>query len=902
MEIIHTAVFVGANRHHHEPVIRLTVAFGRTDAARVVRELPELMERLGSWGTDAGWLRGDASAGMAMACLARELLVRSGSKRAFGDCRPVPKESDQVWVLFGHDHEEVGLAAGDLAFDILDFIEYGDKSRRSWKELCADYDDFLHLAERRALGPSTRSLIQAAEDRGIPWFRLNTQSLIQLGHGRYQKRIEATTTSDTSMIATEIAKDKSLAYQILSDLGLPVPKQRVVYSLRRALDAANKIGYPVVTKPLDGNHGRGVTVNILNDDQLEAGYDAAKEHGDAIIVEQMVKGFDHRLLVINGKLEAAARRMPGHVVGDGRSTVKQLVDTVNRDPRRGVGHEKELTQIQLDAQALSCLGDLNMTVDSVPPEGQVVLLRRTANLSTGGTAIDVTDVIHPDNREMAERAIKAVGLDIGGVDFLSEDITVSYKENGAGICEVNAGPGFRMHVAPSEGKPRDIAGKVMDMMFPPGTRARVPIAAITGTNGKTTTSRMLAHVLRLAGHHVGMTSTDAVYINGHLTVKGDMTGPKAAGMVLRDPDVDFAVLETARGGMLRAGLGWDWCDVGAVLNVSEDHMGLGGIHTLEDLADVKSLIVRNAKDTAVLNADDPLVLAMADLSPAEHICYVTLDPNHPLVRAHIEAGARACVLEHADHGEMIALWDAGKQIPLIRPQLIPATMEGKAMHNVANAMTVAAMAYALGITLDDIRNGLRTFGTSFFQTPGRNNVFDEHGFRVILDYGHNPAAIKTMVDLVERMKPRGRKIVQIGAPGDRRNEDYEEIARIIARHFDHFICDRDDDTRGRGHDEVPKLMRDYLIQNGVKPEQIDVIPEEPKALEALLNMAEPNDLLMVFGADCTRCWKQIIYFKPRWAKDEDDPARDDGGERKDSLSERYPDLVRDGRGVRLRRS
>jgi len=898
MEIKHTAVFVGANRHHNQPIIRLTVDFGRADGERLWRELPPLMERLGQWGEDR-WLDGAKTPGQAMACLASELLKRSGGKRNFSDAQKVPKADSEVWVMYGYDGEEVGLAAGDLAFDIIEYLVKGDDARRSWKELCADYDDFLHMAERRALGPSTRSLIQAAEERGIPWFRLNDQSLIQLGHGRYAKRIEATTTSNTSMIATEIAKDKSLAYRILSDLGLPVPPQRVVYSLRRALEAAQKIGFPVVIKPLDGNHGRGVTVNIQSVEQVEAAYDAAKLHGNAVIVEKMIKGFDHRLLVINGKLEAAARRMPGHVVGDGKSTVKQLVDIVNRDPRRGIGHEKELTQIQLDQQAIACLAEKGMTIDSVPAAGEIVLLRYTANLSTGGTAIDVTDIIHPDNREMAERTIKAVGLDIGGVDFLSPDITVSYKENGAGICEVNAGPGFRMHVAPSEGKPRDIAGKVMDMLFPPGTRSRVPIAAITGTNGKTTTSRMLAHICRMAGHHVGMTSTDAVYINGHLTMKGDMTGPKAAAMVLRDPDVDMAVLETARGGMLRAGLGWDWCDVGAVLNISEDHMGLGGVHTLEELAEVKSLVIKNAKDTAVLNADDPLVLAMADLTPAKHICYVTLDPKHPLVQAHVQRGCRACVLEHADHGEMIVLWDGGKHIPLIRPQLIPATMEGKAIHNVSNAMVAAAMAYALGINIDDIRQGLRTFGTSYFQTPGRNNVFDEHGFRVILDYGHNPAAIRVMVDLVERMQPRGQRLVQIGAPGDRRNEDYEEIAKIIAGHFDQFYCVSDDDPRGRAPDEVPKLLRDYLVKHGVKPERIQVIPQEPKSLDALLRAAQPNDLALVFGSDVSRCWKQIVHFKPAWAKEDGSAASETRGE--PDLTQRYPNLKIDERGVRLAR-
>ena len=900
MEIKHTGVYVGANRHHKGPVIRLTVDFGRADGERIARELPAAMEKLASWGDSREWLDGARSPGMAMACLARELLKRSGGKAHFCASSTAPK-SDDVYVMFGYDGEEVGLAAGDLALDVLDHVVNGDKNaRRSWKELQADYDDFLHLAERRALGPSTRSLIKAAEERGVPWFRLNTQSLIQLGHGRYQKRIEATTTSNTSMIATEIAKDKSLAYRILSDLGLPVPKQSVVYTLKRALAAAEKIGYPVVLKPLDGNHGRGVTVNVMNAAQVEAAYDIAKEHGDDVIVEGMIKGFDHRLLVIGGKLEAAARRMPGHVIGDGKKSVKELVEVVNRDPRRGIGHEKELTQIQLDAQATACLAERKMTVDSVPPAGEVVLLRYTANLSTGGTAIDVTDEIHPDNREMAERAIKAVGLDIGGVDFISQDITVSYKENGAGICEVNAGPGFRMHVAPSEGKPRDISGKVMDMLFPEGSRSRVPIAALTGTNGKTTTARMLAHIFRMAGHHVGLTTTDAVYINGSLTMKGDMTGPKAAAMVLRDPDVDIAVLETARGGILRAGLGWDWCDVGAVLNISEDHMGLGGIHTLEDLAEVKRIIVENAKECAVLNADDPLCLKMADHSPAKRILYVTLDAKHPLVNEHTQRGHCACVLEHVDVGDMIVFWDGGKHIPLIRPQLIPATMEGKATHNVQNAMFAASMAYAMGISLDDIRQGLRTFGMSFFQTPGRNNVYDEHGFRVILDYGHNPAAIKAMVELVDKMKPRGRKMVQIGAPGDRRNEDYEQIAKIIAGHFDVFICDRDDDTRGRGPDEVPKLMRDYLVANGVKPEQIQVIPEEPKALETMLKMAQPNDLVLVFGADVTRCWKQIIYFKTAWAGENGgDAPPPEAALTGPKLTDLYPKLIRDERGVRI---
>ena len=897
MKITHTGIFVGPNRYSKDRAIRLTVDYGRdVDGAAYRKQLPALLDKLAGWAAGE-WLPSKGDAGAIHAALALELQRQSGVGSSYCEARAVPKTEGEMYVLYGYDEEEVGLTAGELALDLLDFIAFGDRAARSWAELTQDYDDFLHLAERQTLGPSTRSLIKAAEARGIPWFRLNNQSLIQMGHGKYQKRIEATTTSGTSMIATDIAKDKSLAYRILSDLGLPVARQRLVYKLNRAIQAAEKIGYPVVLKPVDGNHGKGVTVNVQNEEQLEVAYDIAKDYSDGVLVEQMVKGFDHRLLVINGKLEAAALRMPGRVVGDGQSTVKQLVETLNRDPRRGVGHEKELTQIHIDPQAMACLTEKGYTLDTVPKKDETVLLRKTANLSTGGTAIDVTDVIHPDNREMAERVIKAVGLDIGGVDFLSEDITVSYKDNGAGICEVNAGPGFRMHVAPSEGKPRDIAAKVIDMMFPPNTPARVPIAALTGTNGKTTTARMLAHVMRMCGHHVGLTTTDAVYINGNLTMKGDMTGPKAAAMVLRDPDVDCAVLETARGGILRAGLGWDWCDVGAVLNVSEDHMGLGGIDTLEQLAEVKRIVVEVARDTAVLNADDPLVLAMADHTTAKHICYVTLDAQHPLVREHIRLGHRALVLEHTDHGEMIAIFDKGQHIPLIRPQLIPATMEGKAQHNTQNAMFVAAMAYSLGKSLDDIRQGLRTFDMSFSQTPGRNNVYDEHGFRVVLDYGHNPAAIAAMTGLIERMKPRGKRIVQIGAPGDRRNEDYETIAKIIAGHFDVYICDRDDDTRGRGPDEVPKLMREYLLKAGVKDSQIHVIPEEPKALEVMLKMAEPSDLLLIFGSDVTRCWKQIIYFKPAWSTEEvKAEVQISAAPRLEKL---YPKLVSDERGVRI---
>ena len=611
----------------------------------------------------------------------------------------------------------------------------------------------------------------------------------------------------------------------------------------------------------------------------------------------MILGEDHRLLVIDGKLVAAARRMPGHVVGDGTSSVEQLVEIVNQDPRRGAGHENMLTRLELDAAADKLLAEKGYDHQSVPTEGEVVFLRKTANLSTGGTAIDVTDVIHPDNRLMAERAIRAVGLDIGGVDFLTTDITQSYRDTGGAICEINAGPGMRMHISPSEGKGRDVGGAVMEMLFPAGTPARIPIAALTGTNGKTTTARMLAHVLKMAGYVVGQTGTDAVHIDGNVTVKGDFTGPKAASMVLRDPTVDMAVLETARGGIVRAGLGYRYCDVGAVLNVTSDHLGLGGVDTVQELADVKRLVVEVAKDCAVLSADNEYTLKMAAFTDAKHICYVTRNADHPLVREHIRQGQRAVVLEQGLNGDQIAIYDHGGQLPLIWTHLIPATVEGKALHNVENAMFCAAIAYALGLSLDQIRNGLRTFDNTFFQSPGRMNIFDEHGFRVILDYGHNEAAVAAMVDLVERLNPLGQRIVCITCPGDRRDEDITAVARTVAGHFDTYICHGDDNPRGREKGEVPKLLRANLIEAGVPEEQISIASSEEESIDTGLRMARPTDLLMIFCDAITRSWKQIIYFRPTEAPAPPSPERLVAAAGFD-VPEGYR-ILSDERGVRL---
>jgi cyanophycin synthetase len=640
-----------------------------------------------------------------------------------------------------------------------------------------------------------------------------------------------------------------------------VPRQALVRDPEEAVAAAADVGYPVVVKPYDGNHGRGVTIGVASPDDVRRAFALAAEHSTAVLVESFIAGHDHRMLVVAGELVAVSKRVPGHVVGDGRRTVAELVAEVNADPRRGIGHEKVLTQLRLDEQAHSCLAALGYTPESVPAAGEEVMLRRTANLSTGGTAADVTDVVHPDNAEMAVRAIQAVGLDVGGVDFLTPDVTRSYKEIGGAICEVNAAPGFRMHMAPSEGRARDVAGKVIDMLFPPGTPASIPIAAVTGTNGKTTTARMLAHIHKMAGRRVGLTTTDGVYVDGQRTVEGDMTGPTAARIVLSDPAVDVAVLETARGGLLRAGMATRRVDVGAVLNVQPDHLGQKGIDTLEQLALVKRTVVEVATDTAVLNADDPLTARMAAHTKAAHVCYVTMDPANRLVAEHVRAGGRAVALETGVSGRMITIYDRGAHIPLVWTHLIPAALDGRAEFNVQNAMFAAAMAFSMGVRLEDIRHGLRTFTSTFYQAPGRLNVYDGHPFTVLFDYAHNANAVAALVDTAARMDVQGRRIMVLSAPGDRRDDDVRATARAAAAGgFEHYICRRDDNPRGRGDDEVPRMLAETLAASGVPADRVEVVVREVDAIERALSLGEKGDLVIVCADALERGWQQIEGF------------------------------------------
>jgi cyanophycin synthetase len=892
MRILNRNVYVGPSQYAHFPVIRLELDLGPLEdwpTARLgpafidalVERLPGLAEHGCSYREPGGFIRRMREdegtwLGHVFEHVAIELQNIAGEDVTFGRTRSIDDRPGVYSVVYEYAQREEGIAAGELALRLLSsLLPSGLRPAGivpddwDWEH---ERDSFIKYAQRRALGPSTASLVRAARERDIPWLRLNEQSLIQLGHGKYQQRIQATITGRTPYIAVELAGDKEETNRILANLGLPVPQQILVTSADAAVKAARKLGGQVVTKPYNGNHGRGITIGISSDEDVRAGFEAAREHSRSVIVETYLPGDDHRLLVVNGKLIAATRRTPGHVVGDGKRTVAELVEIVNQDPRRGVGHEKVLTKLQLDREANMMLERMGYTSESVPRDGEVVYLRSTANLSTGGTATDVTDIIHPDNRDMAERAVRAIGLDVGGVDFLSPNIAESYRRVGGGICEVNAAPGFRMHVAPSEGTPRDVASPVIDMLFPSGSPSRVPIAAITGTNGKTTTTRMLAHITKMAGYTPGMTTTDGVYIDGQRTVEGDMTGPVSARMVLSDPTVDIAVLETARGGLVRAGMGVTRVNVGAVINVQSDHLGLKGVNTLEQLAEIKRVVVEVAEDCAVLNADDPNVLKMSGYTDAKTICYVTMNPSNALVREHIRAGGRACALEAGVNGQMITLYDKGSHIPLLWTHLIPATLEGRALHNVQNAMFAAAMAYSLDIKLDAIRLGLRTFDTTFFQAPGRMNVFDEHPFKVLFDYAHNAHAVGVIAELAQRLDVEGRRIVVVAGPGDRRDEDIEAIGHAVAGSFDHYIVRRDDNLRGRDGDEVPLLLARALRDKGVGDDAISVIPDEQQAIDAALQMGQPGDLIVIFADALARSWKQITKFRPEGAQASRAPA------------------------------
>ncbi|MEM9154215.1 MAG: cyanophycin synthetase [Cyanobacteria bacterium P01_F01_bin.33] len=787
--------------------------------------------------------------------VALELQSMAGMTADFGRTRETG-DRGVYNVLIEYEEEDAGRFAAKAAVYLCQALVDGKSYERDLK---LDIQELREIREEVRFGPSTQSLIDEATLRGIPHIRLSSGSLVQLGYGVHQKRLEATTTEKTSLIATDIACDKRATKELLQDMGIPVPKGYKVRKRKELKETIEDVGgYPVVIKPLNANHGKGITVDIRDLETAKTAYKAAAAFSDAVLVEQFVVGNDYRILVINNKVRAVAQRIPAHVTGDGRSTLAELIDLVNADPRRGFGHENVLTQIVVDEMTERILEREGKTLSTVPAEGERCILKSTANLSTGGIAVDLTEVIHPYNAFIAERAAQIVGLDVAGIDLLCPDITVPIHESGGAIVEINASPGFRMHLAPSEGIPRNVAEPVIDMLFPPGAETRIPILAVTGTNGKTTTTRLLAHILKGTGLRVGFTTTDGVYVQNHLVAKGDMTGPYSARLVLRDPTVEIAILETARGGILREGLAFSECDIGIVLNVSGDHLGLRGINTLEDLARVKSVVPETVTESgyAILNADDELVANMAQDVRAK-VAYFSMNPENELIRKHVSTGGIAAVYEEG----YISILRGNWTLRVEKAIDIPVTLSGKAGFMIANILPATLAAYVRGISIEDIRVALGTFTNSVAQTPGRLNVFDVGDFQVLIDYAHNAAGYEAIRDVVERWGHR-RAIGVIGGPGDRRDRDLQQLGEIAARMFDTAIVKEDDDLRDREPGETASLLRKgWEAADGDK--SLDEILDEVKAIQAALEWAGAGDLVVIFPADVRRAIDLVQTHRDR---------------------------------------
>src|SRR3954468_8139219 len=787
LRILETRVLRGPNFWARVPVVRMLVDLGvleeyPTNTIPGFNEaleglLPTLADHACSLGRRGGFLTRLADGtwlGHVSEHIALELQNVAGTPVGIGKTRAAGK-TGQYNVIYEFREEQVGIEAGKIAVALVNHLVASDEGTFDFS---GELERLVRLAERQAFGPSTQAIIDEAVSRDIPWIRLDRQSLVQLGQGVHQQRIRATMTSRTSSIAVDVASDKALTNDLLSAAGVPVPRSETVRTEDEAAEAANKMGYPVVVKPLDGNHGRGVNLDLRSEADVRRAFPSARSEsrGGYVVVETYVYGNDYRVLVIGGKMVAIAQRVPAGVDADGVHTVRELVDIENANPRRGIGHEKVLTRISLNEAAQELVAKQGLSLDDVPPKGQRVQLALTGNMSTGGTSIDRTLEAHPENVEVAESAAKVVGLDIAGIDFIVPDIAVPVREQGGAIVEVNAAPGFRMHTNPTEGEPQYVARPVIDLLFPRGSDARIPIVAVTGTNGKTTTVRMIAHILKQMGRRVGMTTTDGIVIDGRMIKKGDMSGPKSAQMVLQNPIVDSAVFEVARGGILREGLGYDRNDVAVVTNVTADHLGLHGINTLTQLAAVKATIVEAVPrtGTAVLNADDPNVSKMGRLSRG-NVIYFTMETDKgqegfDKVDGHTQRGGAAMVLQQTDEGELLALRHGSRTMPLIYAHLIPATMEGRARMNIANALAAAGAAWAAGAHLHDIRQGLRTFSTSFFQAPGRLNEVNVRGFKVIIDYCHNTDGMRRLTEFVDLTMSgqgpvRGRRAASNGRGG-----------------------------------------------------------------------------------------------------------------------------------------
>lgn len=821
--------------------------------ARLKKMFPEMVSHRAAEGVEGGFFKAveeGTTFAHVVQHIALELQTLAGMESGYGRCYPAA-EDNQMVVVFSYQEERAGEYAAYAATRITQALIKGEKYK-----LTDDVARLHDIREDEYFGPSTYAIVTEAVSRGIPYIRLNRHSLIQLGYGVNQRRIQATLTCKTACFAVEIAGDKKATKDILDDAGIPVPKGTTVYSQEELKRTVNWLGFPLVIKPLDGNHGKGATINITNLKEAQKAFTEARKFSQGVMVEQFIQGFDFRLLVINGKFVAAAKRTPAMVVGDGASTIKQLIDRENRNPRRGIGHEKELTRIKIDKHTQSILKSLNLTTKSVLPKGQELYLKSTANISTGGTATDVTDLVDPYNILMAERIAGLIGLDICGIDVMTTDIAIPLNEARGAVLEVNAAPGFRMHISPTYGLPRNVAEPVVDMLFPNQKPARIPIIAVTGTNGKTTTTRLIAHMVKHKGYQVGYTTTDGIYIQDKLLEKGDTTGSYSAQFVLKDPTVNFAVLECARGGLLRSGLGFEQCDIGIVTNVSSDHLGLRDINTLEDLAQVKSVIPKSVKKDgyAVLNADDDLVYAMAEQVEC-NVALFSMDEENPRILKHIAKGGLAAVYENG----YISIFKNSYKIRIDRVADVPLTFGGRARFNIENILAATLAGYISRFDKEDIKTGLRTFLPSPSKTPGRMNLFKFPNYDVLVDYAHNVGGLKAVGDFINS-HDTSKTVGIVAAVGDRRHEDFYEIGRVAGQVFDEIIVRLDADLRGKTAEEItgPLLQG---IEDVAPHKTVRLIPEEMRAIAYALEHAEPNSFVAIFTEDVQESVRMVESFK-----------------------------------------
>ncbi len=784
--------------------------------------------------------------------IALELQTLAGMDTGFGRTRETQNRG-VYHVVFSYHEAKAGIYTAKAAVKIAQALIDGEPY-----DLEADIQNLREIREDERLGPSTGSIVEEAIKRKIPYIRLNRHSLVQLGYGVNQCRIQATIASTTSSIAVEIACDKEETKNLLESAEIPVPRGRIIYDEEDLKNTIDKIGYPIVTKPVNGNHGKGATTNIRNWEDAVAGLKDAKVYGRAVICEKYITGRDFRVLVINYKFVAAALRTPAAVIGDGTHTIQQLIDIVNSDPRRGYGHEKVLTAIKVDSFTMDILNKKGYTLDTVLADKEELWLKPTANLSTGGTATDVTDFVHPTNVFMCERIARIIGLNICGIDIMADDLSVPITENGGAVLEVNAAPGFRMHLDPTEGLARNVAEPVIDMLYPPGSSARIPIIAVSGTNGKTTTTRLIAHIVKQMGYKVGYTTTDGVYIQNQLMMKGDCTGPVSAEFVLRDPTVNYAVLECARGGILRAGLGFHNCDVAVVTNVAEDHMGLGGIDTIEKLAKVKAVAPNTVfpEGYSILNADDDLVYGMhKDLKCK--VAFFSLNEHNERIKQHCAKGGIAAIYENGYVSILKGSW----KIRVEKVTNIPLTFSGMAEFNIANVLAAILATYVQDFKTEDIRQALQTFVPSPALTPGRMNVFHFHNYSVMIDYAHNTHGIMAIGKFIKNIDA-SVKVGIIAGVGDRRDEDIISLGEAAANVFDEIIIRQDKNLRGRTEQEIIDLMTKG-IYNVDPNKKITVIKKESEAIDYAFSNAVKDSFIVIISDVIPDALEQVKQYKAK---------------------------------------